>query len=84
MVQVRVRLYATLRSYRPEHVHDDGHQGFLLSVDEGTTLRSLVNDYLRIPPGTVKMMFVNGIGRADTYVLADGDEVGIFPPIAGG
>jgi molybdopterin synthase sulfur carrier subunit len=83
VIRVTVRLYATLRAFKPATVQEADH-GFSLMVEPKTSLRDLVERDLRIPRHTVKMMFVNGIARDDAYVLQDNDEVGIFPPIAGG
>ena len=83
-MQIRVRLYATLRRYHPAAADTASNQGFLLALEPGTSLHDLVETALAIPPQTVKLMFVNGVARSDSYVLSDGDEVGIFPPVAGG
>jgi molybdopterin molybdotransferase len=77
-VIVSVRLFATLRDMVP-----DGRKVLEISVPEGTTVADLVAR-LGIPPGTVRKVFVGGIAREESYVLQPGDEVGIFPPIAGG
>ena len=83
MIRVTVRLYATLRAFKPATVQA-ADLGFLLTVAPETNLRDLVERELGIPRHTVNMMFVNGIARDDGYVLQNNDEVGIFPPIAGG
>ena len=83
MPQITVRLFATLREYKPASAAS-AQTGFPVSIAEGTTLRSLIETHLGIPRQTVKMMFVNGLAREDDYILQAGDEVGIFPPIAGG
>ena len=83
-MQITVRLYATLRKYHPAAADPSSNRGFVLTVEHGATLRDVVETVLEIPPQTVKMMFVNGIARDDDYVLKDGDEMGVFPPVAGG
>ena len=83
-MQVRIRLYATLRKYHPTAADPSSNHGFLLALEPGATLRDVVEEALVIPRQTVKMTFVNGITRDDAYVLHDGDEVGVFPPVAGG
>ncbi len=80
MIQVEVRLYATLRRYHPEA---QSGKAIRLTLPDGTTVAQLVR-ILPIPPDTVKRVFVNGIIRDDDYVLQNGDEAGVFPPIAGG
>jgi len=77
-VIVTVRLYATLRDLVP-----GGRKALEVDVPEGTTVGGLIA-HLGIPAGTVRKVFVGGIAREDSYVLRPGDEVGAFPPIAGG
>jgi molybdopterin converting factor small subunit len=80
VIRVEVRLYATLRKYQPERKVGEA---LVCELAEGTILQKLEKE-LGIPPGEVKTAFVNGVSRRSDYVLADGDRVGIFPPIAGG
>ncbi len=77
-MNVTVRLYATLRDRMPA-----GRDAMELEVAEGTTVARLVAQ-LGIPPGVVRKVFVGGIAQEDSYVLRPGDEIGMFPPIAGG
>ncbi len=84
MIQITMRLYATLRVYKPAVADGAPDIGFSMTLAPGTTMLDVVEKHLRIPRHTVKMMFVNGIVRDDSYVLRDKDEAGIFPPIAGG
>ena len=81
MIRIEARLYATLRKYYPE-----GKVGEALvrELAKGTTVQEFLEKELGVPPGEVKTVFVNGVSRSSDYVLADGDRVGIFPPIAGG
>ena len=81
VIRVEVRLYATLRKYQPERKVGEA---LVCKLAEGTILQKLLEKELGIPPGEVKTVFVNGVSRSSDYVLADGDRVGIFPPIAGG
>lgn len=75
---VTVRLYATLRDLVP-----GGRKALEVDIPEGTTVGGLIA-HLGIPAGTVRKVFVGGIAREDSHVLQPGDEVGAFPPIAGG
>lgn len=75
---VTVRLYATLRNLVP-----DGRKPIEVTIAEGTTVAELITR-LGIPPGTVRKVFVGGISQEESYVLQPGDELAIFPPIAGG
>jgi sulfur-carrier protein len=55
----------------------------VLALPEPIDVAALVS-MLDIPPEEVKLIFVNG-KRADTdQVLAEGDRVGLFPPVGGG
>ncbi|EHJ46994.1 thiamine S protein [Solidesulfovibrio carbinoliphilus subsp. oakridgensis] len=52
-------------------------------ITAGETVASLV-DRLGIPRDEVKIVFVNGVTSDLARPLADGDRVGIFPPVGGG
>ncbi len=80
MPQIDASLYATLRRYHPEA---QKHRQFKVMVPEGTTVRQLL-EILSIPREEVKMVFVNHLRAGDEQVLHENDNVGIFPPIAGG
>ncbi len=79
-MEIYVKLFATLRTYlgnapsgTPVTVH----------IPAGSTLGELV-EQLKLPPEEVKICFVNGRIVELDYLLTEGDEVGIFPPIGGG
>lgn len=76
MVQIELKLFVTLAGYLPENACN--HE-----VKEGQTIDDLIQD-LGIPQGLVKLIFVNGKKQDRTYVLQDGDRVGLFPPVGGG
>ncbi|MBN1180294.1 MAG: MoaD/ThiS family protein [Anaerolineae bacterium] len=78
--EVRVKLFATLRRHYP---HLGIGEAMPVTVEEGATIDSLVVQ-LGLPPRQVKVVFVNGIVREGSYPLAEGDELGIFPPVGGG
>ncbi|MBT9163624.1 MAG: hypothetical protein DDT24_00540 [Chloroflexi bacterium] len=78
---IEIRLYATLRRYRPELKVGEP---LYLNLDEGTTVKRVLQEVLGLPTEVVKTVFVNGIYRELDHVLVDGDRVGIFPPVAGG
>jgi molybdopterin molybdotransferase len=77
-MNITVRLYATLRDLTPER-----KRAVELDVPEGTTVGEIIAQ-LRIPAETVRKVFVGGIAREESHVLQPGDEVAVFPPIAGG
>jgi molybdopterin converting factor small subunit len=79
-MRVQVKLYASLRKFRPELDHGEA---FELELEEGTTWQALIVT-LGIPETEAKQCFVNGIVQRSNRALEDGDEIGLFPPIAGG
>jgi sulfur carrier protein ThiS len=56
---------------------------FDIEVPDGSTLTDLV-DRLKLPREEVKVFFVNGRARSIEWPLEVGDDVGIFPLVAGG
>mgnify|MGYP002397107341 CR=1 FL=1 len=80
MIQVRVKLFATLC-----HYFSNAASGipFEIEVPDGTMVGDLV-DRLKLPHEEVKVFFVNGRARPIDWPLKPGDEVGIFPLVAGG
>lgn len=80
MITVHVKLFATLRHLRPGL---EIGQAFPVNLPEGTTVGDLIQ-VLELPQAEVKLVFVNFVARERQQVLADGDEVGIFPPVGGG
>ena len=80
-MKVRVRLYAFLAELHS----DTARAGSPLDLDlpENSTVASLV-DCLDLPKDQVKLTVVNGRLRDLDHRLQPDDEVGIFPPIAGG
>ena len=80
MIQVRVKLFATLGRYAL-----NGALGvpFEVELSEGATLDNVVNQ-LKLPHEEVKVFFVNGRARPKDWVLEPGDEIAIFPLVAGG
>jgi molybdopterin synthase sulfur carrier subunit len=81
VIEVEVRLYASLRKYNPR-AREVG-EPMQLQMEEGTSLYQIY-ERLKIPVDEVKRAFVNGIIRDHEYRLSDGDRVAIFPPIGGG
>ena len=80
MATARVKLFATLRDYRPGLSLGEA---FPVVVADGATVQQLL-EALGVPASEVKLIFVNGLVRDTQHVLADGDELGIFPPVGGG
>jgi molybdopterin synthase sulfur carrier subunit len=80
MTTVHTKLFATLRDYRPGLKIGEA---FPVDLPDGATVADLVRQ-LGVPEKEVKLIFVNGLMRELDHVLADGDELGIFPPVGGG
>jgi sulfur-carrier protein len=79
-MQVNVKLFASLARFSP-----GGLPGTPIETDlpESATIQDVV-DRLGIPSDEIKISFVNGLIHELDWVLKQGDEVGIFPPIGGG
>jgi hypothetical protein len=41
-------------------------------------------EQLKIPPDSIKLVFLNGVHANGDEILKDGDRIGAFPPIGGG
>ena len=54
-----------------------------VELPEGTAVEKLLAN-LQIPADEVKIVFVNHVIRDPDHLLANGDDVGIFPPVGGG
>ena len=79
-MKVEVRLFATLRSYLPVGARGDGVS---LELPPGATVGDVMAS-LNIPSDVACLTVVNGHDAAPDQVLAPGDELAMFPPLAGG
>jgi molybdopterin synthase sulfur carrier subunit len=79
-VRVSVKLFANLTRFS-----SDVQPGvpFEIELSEAASIKDLV-DLMGIPTEETKISFVNGRIREMDWILKQGDEVGIFPPIGGG
>ncbi len=77
---VMVKLFATLRELFPDLGIGEPME---VKLPDGASVSDLI-EKLEIPPDEVKLVYVNGRLRSMDYVLSEGDEVGIFPPVGGG
>jgi len=82
---VTVRLYANLPDKVAQRCGQRMPAGSKLDLEmpSGSRLANLLFQ-LRLEREEVPLAFVNGRARDLEYVLEPGDEVGFFPPIAGG
>lgn len=82
-MQVDVKLFASLRKKLPPSSGRPAGKG-AIELPDAATLADLIR-HLDIPPDLAQMVLVNGEQtRAFGHTLADGDQVSIFPPVAGG
>jgi molybdopterin converting factor small subunit len=79
-MEVKVRLYATLSHYNPE---GQGNSPFKAEVAAGATVEDLL-EQLGVEKGEVKQVFIRHKARPLSYQLEEGEQVAIFPPVAGG
>jgi sulfur-carrier protein len=79
-MHIKVRLFASLKRFAPD---DSPGKTYDLELPDKATILDL-SQHLHLPPDEVKISFVNGRAREDNWVLNEGDEVGLFPPIGGG
>ncbi len=80
VITVRVKLFATLRQRFPRL---GVGEAMVVELPDGATVGELARQ-LGLPAEQVKIVFVNNVARGEEHVLADGDELGIFPPVGGG
>ena len=74
-MKVKVKLFASLRTFGPDEQ--------VMEFPERTTIDDVVLR-LKIPPAIRLLKIVNGEHRPADHALQDGDDLALFPPIAGG
>lgn len=79
-MHVEVRLYAGLGEAGSGATHGGP---IALELEEGATVRTAI-EALGLPQERIHLIFVNGAARGLGHQLADGDRVGLFPPVGGG
>lgn len=82
-MNVEVRLYGSLRRYRPPELAASIPSPFAVALPVGATVAALGAE-LGIPDGVVSAAAVNDVAVESDTVLRDGDRVSLFPPAAGG
>ena len=80
MITIEVRLYATLRKYYPSLGIGEP---LVMALDDKAKLGNLLNE-LKLPNEEIKIALVNGKWEEESYLLEDGDRIGLFSPIGGG
>jgi molybdopterin converting factor small subunit len=79
-MKVKLSLYGSLGSHLPG---SNGGDPCVIEIETGTTIGEFF-DRLNIPADAPKLIFLNGVHARRESTLKDGDEVGAFPPVAGG
>lgn len=79
-MNVQLALFAHLSQYQPDG--RGGRSPRSLELAEGTSVGDVIAT-LGLPDDP-RVVFVNGRHADDERLLADGDRLAIFPPIAGG
>lgn len=83
-MDVTLKLYASLGAYLPDHAKKNEA---VVTVEEGTSVTALIDRY-HVPHEECHLVLVNGIfkapGQRGQTLLAAGDAVAIWPPVAGG
>jgi len=77
MAQVKVSLYATLRSYV------GGSPSVEVDVEPGETVEQVLNR-LGVPPERTRVVFVDHRAATLAQSLRGGEQVGVFPALGGG
>lgn len=73
-MNVKIKLFASLRTFGPDEQ--------IIELPDNATVDDAVNS-LNIPK-TALLRIVNGEHRPAVHHLKEGDELALFPPIAGG
>lgn len=73
-MKVKIKLFASLRKFGPDEQ--------VVELPENATIDDAINS-LNIPKIAL-LKIVNGEHRPANYPLKDGDDLALFPPIAGG
>ena len=83
-MKIAFKLFASLADYLPAERRSNRVE---LDLAPGTTVGDLIDRY-RIPARSAHLVLVNGHyiepNARRSHVLAEGDELAIWPPIAGG
>lgn len=88
-MRVTFKLFAMLSDHLPQQLDGRSRNGNALELDlpEGTTVQGVI-DRFNLPPKLVHLVLVDGHfvpkEQRASRVLAEGDTLAIWPPIAGG
>ena len=77
MAQVKVNLYAMLRSYA------GGSPSVQVDIEPGQTVEQVLRR-LSVPPERTRIIFVDHRAATLSQPLQGGEQVGVFPALGGG
>ncbi len=77
MPQVQVALYAVLRKYI------GGAASIEVEIEPGQTIRQVLGQ-LGVPPDQTRIIFIDARAAGLEDPLQGGEQIGVFPAIAGG
>jgi sulfur-carrier protein len=84
-MKITLKLFASLTDYLP--AADRSSNVTQLDVAKDASILQIIEPF-GMPPKLVHLVLVNGVyiypEKRDTHVLAEGDVLAIWPPIAGG
>ena len=75
---VKLKFFAGLREYLPP-----GESPYSAELADGATVAEVFRRF-GVPPEKPRIILVNGRHADPDHVLADGDLLAVFPPVAGG
>lgn len=83
-MNVTLKLYASLADYLPATAR---HNQVEVELPDGATVGGVIERY-QLPPKLTHLVLVNGVfvspDARPTALLHDGDQLAVWPPIAGG
>jgi len=88
-VEITLKLFATLGDYLPPELNGRRrvHNQLPVDVADTATVQGVI-DQFHLPPRMAHLVLVNGIfiprGAREAHRLRPGDELAVWPPIAGG
>lgn len=79
-MKITVKLFANLRDLLPE---GSSASACVLDLDDHAAVDQVL-DMMKIPSDIKLIILVNGVHVGRDTVLAEGDVLAVFPPLAGG
>lgn len=83
-MNVKLKLFASLARFLPDGAVRNVAK---LDIAENTTIRALLDSY-NVPKEHCHLVLVNGVFQAPemrtSVTLKEGDELAVWPPVAGG